>query len=56
MEDGTDRTGQLLRQFNLVTGKIAAIAVEEIRLGGEDILVLPGILIEIDLRTRNRLR
>ena len=50
MEDGTDRTGQLLRQFNLVTGKIAAIAVEEIRLGGEDILVLPGILIEIDPR------
>jgi hypothetical protein len=41
----------LLRQFNLVTGKkIAAIAVEEIRLGGEDILVLPGILIEIDPR------
>ena len=57
IEDGTDRTGQLLRQFNLVTGKkIAAIAVEEIRLGGEDILVLPGILIEIDPRTRNRLR
>src|SRR6476469_9963592 len=53
IEDGTDRTGQLLRQFNLVTGKkIAAIAVEEIRLGGEDILVLPGILIEIDPRTR----
>ena len=57
IEDGTDRTGQLLRQFDFVTGKkIAAIAVEEIRLGGEDILVLPGILIEIDPRTRNRLR
>ena len=50
IEDGIDRAGQLLRQFDFVTGKIAAIAVEEICLGREDVLVLPGILIEIDPR------
>jgi hypothetical protein len=40
----------LLRQFDFVASKIAAVAVEEIRLLGEDRLVLPGVLIEIDPR------
>ena len=44
IEDGIDRAGQLLRQFDFVTGEMTAVAVEEVRLGGEDRLVLPGIL------------
>src|SRR5215475_5973122 len=50
IEDGIDRASQLLRQFDFVTSEITAVAVEEVRLGGEDRLVLPGILIEIDPR------
>jgi hypothetical protein len=50
IEDGINRAGQLLRQFDFVAGEITAVAVEEIGLGGEDRLVLPGILIEIDPR------
>src|SRR5262249_47307798 len=44
IEDGIDRAGQLLHQFDFVTGEMTAVAVEEVRLGGEDRLVLPGIL------------
>jgi hypothetical protein len=40
----------LLRQLDFVAGEITAVAVEEIRLGGEGRLVLPCILIEIDPR------
>jgi hypothetical protein len=50
VEDGIDRAGQLMRQFDFVAGEITAVAVEKVRLGGEDRLVLPGILIEIDPR------
>ncbi|MGC1773919.1 MAG: hypothetical protein WA732_11070 [Pseudolabrys sp.] len=50
IEDRTDGASQSLRQFDFVASKIAAVAVEEIRLLGEDRLVLPGVLIEIDPR------
>ena len=48
IEDCVDMADQLLRELNFVAGEIVAVAVEEIRLRGEDRLVLSGILIEID--------
>jgi len=39
---------QLLRQLDFVAGEIAAVAVEEIRLRGENCFVSPRVLIEID--------
>ena len=48
IEDGLDAADQLLRKLDLVTGEIIAVAVEELRLRGEDCLVLSGVLVEID--------
>ncbi|HEY6701153.1 MAG TPA: hypothetical protein VI137_10155 [Pseudolabrys sp.] len=48
IEDRVDRADQLLRQLDFVAGEIAAVAVEEIRLRGENCFVSPRVLIEID--------
>jgi hypothetical protein len=48
IEDGLDAADQLLRKLDLVAGEIVAVAVEELRLRGEDRLVLSGVLVEID--------
>jgi hypothetical protein len=44
------RPTQLLREFDLVAGEKVAVAVEELRLRGEDRLVLSGVLVELDAR------
>ncbi len=48
IQDRVDATDDLLCQLDFVAGEIVAVAVEEIRLCGEDRLILTGILIEID--------
>ena len=48
IEDCIDLANQLLCELDFITGKIVAVAVEEIRLRRENGLVLPGILVEID--------
>jgi hypothetical protein len=48
-----DRADQLMRQFDLVASEVAAIAIEEFRLRGDDRLVLTGILIEVGRATRS---
>src|SRR5690349_3235742 len=50
VEDRRNFAYELAGKFNFVAGEIVAVAVEKIRLCGEDCLVLPRILVEIDAR------